>query len=153
MKRLFYTFLACALVIVNLCVTVDAQDICDDDILCLAEMEHELIDISTLDVLKESMIGRSTKSINGTVAAYSHSISTEKIFLTERGIITINCSYSPSSASVDFGVIAPDGYFYFLNVEGGSINQSIKVSQGGRYAVAIRNNSSNTINVAGFADY
>ncbi len=54
---------------------------------------------------------------------------------------------------MDFGVIAPDGYFYFLNVEGGSINQSIRVSQSGSYAVAVRNNSSNTVFVVGFVNY
>ena len=70
-----------------------------------------------------------------------------------RQVITINCSYSPASANMDFGVIAPDGYFYFLNVEGGSINQSIRVSQSGSYAVAVRNNSSYTVSVVGFVTY
>ncbi|MCI8840230.1 MAG: hypothetical protein HFF24_07875 [Oscillospiraceae bacterium] len=50
-------------------------------------------------------------------------------------------------------LIAPDGYFYFLNVEGGSINQSIRVSQSGSYAVAVRNNSSYTVSVVGFVTY
>lgn len=152
MKKIF-AFLVCTLVIMGLCVTVDAQVIWNEDILLLEEMEHELVDMSALDVLEDKVMTRSTKSIKGTVAAYSHSISAEKIFLAERGIVTINCSYTPVAASVDFGVIAPDGYFYFLNVEGGSINRSIRVNQSGNYAVAIRNNSSNTIYVTGFVDY
>ena len=153
MKKFFQILLVCTFVIGCLCITANAQDMWNEDVVYLEDMEHELIDMSALDMLGEDTIARSTKSISGTVAAYSHSISTEKIFLAERGIVTINCSYSPSSASVDFGVIAPDGYFYFLNVEGGSINRSIKVNQSGSYAVAIRNNSSDTIYVAGFVNY
>ena len=29
--------------------------------------------------------------------------------------VTIKATYTPFSASVDFGLIAPDGYFYYLN--------------------------------------
>ena len=67
--------------------------------------------------------------------------------------VTINCSYSPASTSMDFGVIAPDGYFYYFNVKGGSINRSILVSQRGSYSVAIRNKSTHTVTVVGFVNY
>ena len=30
--------------------------------------------------------------------------------------VTINALCSPSTSSMDFGLIAPDGYFYFQNV-------------------------------------
>ena len=153
MKKFIYTFFVCTLVSIVLCVTVNAQGVWNEDILLLEEMEHELVDMSALDVLEDEVMARSTKSISGTVAAYSHSISPEKVFLAERGIVTINCSYTPVAASVDFGVIAPDGYFYFLNVEGGNINRSIRVNQSGNFAVAIRNNSSNSVRVVGFIEY
>lgn len=68
-----------------LCVTVNAQGVWNEDVLLLEEMEHELVDVSALDVLEDGVMARSTKSISGTVAAYSHSISTEKVFLAERG--------------------------------------------------------------------
>ena len=67
--------------------------------------------------------------------------------------MTINCSYSPAFANMDFGVIAPDGYFYFLSVKEGSINRSIAVSQRGGYSMAIRNNSSYIVTVVGFVNY
>ena len=67
--------------------------------------------------------------------------------------ITFNCSYSPISSSVDFGVIAPDGYFYYKNVTSGSINDTIRVSQRGTYYLAVRNNSSSTVNITGFVNY
>lgn len=67
--------------------------------------------------------------------------------------MTINCSYSPASANMDFGVIAPGGYFYFLSVKEGSINRSIVVSQQGSYSLAIRNNISHIVTVVGFVTY
>lgn len=67
--------------------------------------------------------------------------------------VTINASYSPASASVDFGVIAPDGKFYAVNVTGGSINKTIRVNARGSYTFAIRNNSSNELSVSGYVNY
>lgn len=67
--------------------------------------------------------------------------------------VTINASYTPSSASVDFGIIAPDGLFYFVNVSNGSVNQTIEVSQRGNYKLAVRNNSSDEISVSGYVNY
>ena len=67
--------------------------------------------------------------------------------------VTINCSYSPSSASVDFGLIAPDGYFYYERTTSGNINTTIQVDERGSYTLAVRNNSSSTISVVGFVNY
>ena len=68
-------------------------------------------------------------------------------------IVTIKASYSPFSASVDFGLIAPDGLFYGLNTDTGSFDKAIEVSQRGYYTLAVRNNSSQTINVSGYVNY
>lgn len=67
--------------------------------------------------------------------------------------VTIKASYSPFAASVDFGLIAPDGLFYFVNVTNGSIDQTIEVDQRGNYTFAVRNNSSNAISVSGYVNY
>lgn len=153
LKKILQITLVCAIAMGCLCVTVSAQDIENKQILNLEEMGCVRVEAPCMSPLEENSIGRSTNSINATVAGYTHAVSNQKVYLVDRGIISINCSYSPSSASVDFGVIAPDGYFYFLNVEGGSVNRSIRVNQSGSYAVAIRNNSSDTIYVAGFVNY
>lgn len=153
LKEVVKIIFLCAIVIGCLCITASAQDIQSEQFLQLEDMEREQTDMSSWGILEKSIGLRSSNSINTSVAAYSHAVSDEKFFLAERGIITINCSYSPSSASMDFGVIAPDGYFYFLNVGGGSINRSIKVSQSGDYLLAIRNNSSQKVSVVGFVDY
>lgn len=68
-------------------------------------------------------------------------------------VVTIKATYTPFTANVDFGVIAPDGLFYGLNTTTGSFDKAIKVNQRGNYYFAVRNNSSETIMVSGFVNY
>lgn len=68
-------------------------------------------------------------------------------------VVTIKAVYSPFSASVDFGLIAPDGLFYGLNANDGSFDEAIEVSQRGYYTLAVRNNSPETIHVSGYVNY
>lgn len=68
-------------------------------------------------------------------------------------VVTIKASYSPFNASVDFGLNAPDGLFYSVNVTGGSVDQAIRVSQRGNYTMAIENHSSQIIRVSGYVNY
>ena len=68
-------------------------------------------------------------------------------------VVTIKATYSPFAASVDFGLIAPDGLFYGLNTKTGSFDKSIEVNQRGNYYLAVRNNSSSTISVSGYVNY
>ncbi len=68
-------------------------------------------------------------------------------------VVTIKATYSPFSASVDFGVIAPDGLFYGLNTTTGSFDKGIRVNQRGHYYLAVRNNSSVDISVSGYVNY
>ena len=49
--------------------------------------------------------------------------------------VTIQASYSPFSASVDFGLVAPDGKFYYFNVTDGSIDETIEVDESGNYTL------------------
>lgn len=67
--------------------------------------------------------------------------------------INIRATYSPSSASVDFGYLDPDGLFHFVNVTGGSVNYTFEVEERGSYTLAIRNNSSRTVSVSGYVNY
>lgn len=91
---------------------------------------------------------------NFSVDVEAGEIARGKSFSLEAGeSVTINASYSPSFASVDFGVIAPDNLFYGINTKTGSINKTIKVNQRGTYTFAIRNNSAYVISVSGFVTY
>lgn len=67
--------------------------------------------------------------------------------------VTINFAYTPKSASVEFGLIAPNGRFYYVTGQNGSINQTISISERGDYRFAVCNNSSNTVSVSGFIEY
>lgn len=67
--------------------------------------------------------------------------------------VTINAIYSPRSASVDFGLIAPDGFFYSFRAKDGSFDETIDVDQRGYYALAVKNNSNIDISVSGFVTY
>lgn len=68
-------------------------------------------------------------------------------------LYNVSLDYSPFSASVDFGLIAPNGRFYYLNSKDGSLNGAIEVDERGQYTLAIRNNSAETINVSGYVNY
>ena len=67
--------------------------------------------------------------------------------------VTITASYSPASASVDFGLIDSDGLFYPVRGSNGSINQTIRIDLRGTYTFAVRNNSSYKVSVSGFVNY
>lgn len=147
--RLIITFVVA---VGMLSVTATAETAHNNCSMRLEDMNCELIDIEKMEELDETVV-RVTGSINCDVPANKTAVSGRQFSLEVGETVTLNCSYSPAFASVDFGVIAPDGYFYFLNVKGGSINQSMVVSQRGNYSVAIRNNSSSAVRVAGFVTY
>lgn len=151
-KKFLALFLACAIAMGALSLTASADNRHSDDILRMEDMKCEMIDVSRVEVLEKSSM-RATGSLNSDIPANTLGVSDIKFSLEVGETVTINCSYSPASASMDFGVIAPDGYFYFLSVKEGSINRSIAVSQRGDYSVAIRNNSSHTVSVMGFVNY
>lgn len=147
--RLFFVFVVA---VGMLSVTATAETVNGNYSIRLENMNRELIDMAKMEVLDETMV-RATGSINSDVPANKTAVSGKQFPLEVGEIVTINCSYSPATASMDFGVIAPDGYFYFLSVKEGSINRSIIVNQRGSYSMAIRNNSSHTVTVVGFVTY
>lgn len=68
-------------------------------------------------------------------------------------LVTINCTYSPRSADVDFGLITPQKTFRYLSGEDGLCRQTIQISQTGNYYFAVRNNSSGPVEVLGYVYY
>lgn len=67
--------------------------------------------------------------------------------------VSIQAYYSPKTASVDFGLISPDGLFYFMSESDGHADIQITVDSPGNYKFAINNNSSQTITVSGQIKY
>lgn len=75
-------------------------------------------------------------------------------FSAEKGdTIKYDCTYTPKSASVDFGFIAPDDLFYSIKCTSGSINKTIELDVTGQYTLAIRNNESYAVTVTGTVKY
>lgn len=117
-KKFLALFLACAIAMGALSLTASADTGHSDDILRMEDMKCEMIDVSKIEVLEESST-RATGSLNSDIPANTLGVSDIKFSLEVGETVTINCSYSPAFANMDFGVIAPDGYFYFLSVKGG----------------------------------
>lgn len=126
---------------------------------CIVLLGCVCTDASAVGISGEAVTGevelvpRITGSFSTRIPANS-AFGSDISFSLEAGeAVTINASYSPASASVDFGVIAPDGKFYAVNVTGGSINKTIYVNERGNYMFAIRNNSSYELSISGFVNY
>lgn len=133
MKRFFCMVLACIAVVG--CLSVNAG--------AVADVEEET----------SAVIVRATNRFSADIPGDSLYTNDKSFPLSAGETITISATYTPRSASVDFGFIAPDGLFYSVSGKNGSVDKTIQVSQRGDYTLAIRNNSSNTISVSGFVNY
>lgn len=151
-KSILWALLVCVAMIGSFVAPADASDTCAE-YLWLEDLESEWVDLSSLANCEGSISSRTTKSIDGHIPSLALCPIIQLISLQANDLVTFNCSYSPSSASMDFGVIAPNGRFYYVNVKEGSINQAIRISQSGSYTLAIRNNYSQTVRVVGFVNY
>lgn len=96
---------------------------------------------------------RATVSFSTEIPANRKAMANSSFPLVAGETITIKASYAPFDASVDFGVIAPDGKFYYFNVTGGSIDKTLIVDQNGDYTFQMRNNSGSEVKVSGFVNY
>ena len=101
----------------------------------------------------EDVVIMATNRFNATVPAYKAVQTNVRISLELGEVVTVKATYAPFDASVDFGLIAPDGLFYGLSGSNGVFDEAIKVDQRGQYTLAIRNRSSVTITVYGHVDY
>lgn len=98
-------------------------------------------------------VPRATNSFSMSIPARTKAIANMSFPLMAGETVTIKASYAPFSASVDFGLIAPDGKFYYFNITNGSIDKTIKISKSGTYTLQVRNNSGSEVKVAGFVNY
>ena len=94
-----------------------------------------------------------TNRFNTTVSANTAVQTGNSFSLSAGEVVTIKATYTPFNASVDFGLIAPNGLFYGLSGSNGSFNEGIQVGENGVYMLAIINRSSVTIDVSGYVNY
>lgn len=111
------------------------------------------ISTSPVVTISEIIAPFATNSFSMSVPAKTKAIANMSFPLMAGETVTIKASYAPFSASVDFGLIAPDGKFYYFNITNGSIDKTIKVSESGSYTLQIRNNSEGEVKVSGFVNY
>ena len=105
------------------------------------------------NAMQNFMLSRATGSFNMTIPAKTKLSASTSFPLAAGETVTIKASYSPFSASVDFGLIAPNGVYYYFNVTDGSIDKTIQVPESGDYTLQIRNNADIEVEVAGFVNY
>lgn len=67
--------------------------------------------------------------------------------------VEINAVYSPQFASVDIGLLDPEGWFHPINTTDGSFDKTIRVNERGNYTLVIRNNASCPISISGYVTY
>lgn len=114
-----------------------------------AEVEHTSFENES----KNMIMPMATGSFSMSIPAKSKAKANTSFPLAAGETVTIKASYSPFSASVDFGLIAPDGNFYCFTITNGSIDKTIQVDQSGSYTLQIRNNSNYEVEVSGFVNY
>lgn len=96
---------------------------------------------------------RATNSFKWSISPYVTKQADTHFSLSANETVTFNCTSTPSSASVDFGLISSDGTFYHANSSNGRIKGTVKVPKTDKYFLAFRNNSSMTIQVTGTVSY
>lgn len=131
MKRVWSILLACALAFSCVILPANATDISEPS----------------------SVISRVSGRLDHNIPAKTTACLTNEISLDKDETVTYNCTYTPKSASVDFGIIDSNGVFHYLNCTSGSINKSIKINTAGQYTLAIRNNESYAVTVTGTVRY
>ncbi|MGN8875013.1 hypothetical protein [Pseudoflavonifractor sp. HCP28S3_F10] len=99
------------------------------------------------------IVERATNEFNMTISAKKVGTGSITLPLKAGDIVTVNAAYSPSTASVDVGLIDSDGMFHYVNITGGVIDVSIQVKEAGNYRLGIRNNSGYSIKATGYVDY
>lgn len=138
LKRTACTVLCCVLIIGSILAPVGA-----------AEKDHVRFTIS-----EDSFVTPlATGSFNMAVAPHSTVAADSSFSLAVGETVTIRAYYTPTSASVDFGLVDSAGTFYYFNTTNGNIDKTMRISKNDRYTLRIRNNSGSAIQVSGFVNY
>ena len=137
-KRIICMVLACVAIVGAVSVPASAAEIV----------------ITALENFTDKLIAPfATRSFNMSIPAKSKVIANSSFPLAAWETVTIKASYSPFSASVDFGLVDSQGTFYYFNVTDGSVDKTIQVEESGDYTLQIRNNSNVEVKVSGFVNY
>lgn len=122
--------------------------------LCLPVSAVE-IETSTYESATENIVAlpRATESFSISIPAKTALSASTSFPLAAGETVTIKASYIPFSASVDFGLVAPNGVYYYFTITDGNLDKTIEVPENGEYTLKIRNNEDFAVDVVGFVNY
>lgn len=143
----------CAVMVINLSASARAAGETAEKTIPLKSLASGVMDEADIEKGDSCTLPRAFGSIDVTVSAHKARKSESRFPMEAGQTVTLDCRYTPNSASVDFGLIAPNGYFYYVNSTSGSINQAIQIVELGHYTLAVRNNSSEAVSIAGYVYY
>ena len=151
MKKLMTSAIAVALALFCCTSTIFANG--TNEVINLTNMESRVLDDSL--TIHDVYLGqtRATTPINWTISANEINRAKNTFPMEAGETVTINCNYSPRSASVEFGLVDSNDRFYHTSGSQGSINCTITIEKRGDYRFAVFNNSSITVSVTGFIEY
>ena len=96
---------------------------------------------------------RASGSFNVSVNPYARAKGDTDFPLEAGETVRIYATYSPDSASMDFGLVDPYGVFHYVSAENGSFDETFEVPESRNYRLGIKNNSGQTVKVSGFVKY
>lgn len=150
MKKYISTLLFCMVLVSQIGA---ASAVSETDIADITEMQK--IDVNLQEIVDYDFdsYSRAINRIEWTISPGRINRGKPALSLEAGETVTINCSFSPRNADVDFGLIDSDGYFYFDQGADGSFRQTICIEESGKYYFATRNNSNSTVEVLGYIYY
>lgn len=113
----------------------------------------EVETITPKTTVNDCVSPRATESFSINIPAKTQLSANTSFPLAAGETVTIKASYSPFSASVDFGLVAPNGVYYYFTITNGRIDKTIEVPESGDYTLQIRNNANVEVKVVGFVNY
>lgn len=117
------------------------------------DLTAEMVPHSIVSGSEAGSMTRATKRIEWDVPAGKIMKANNAYSLEADELVTINCTYSPRTADLDFGFMTPDDVFHFTSGSDGSIRTTIRINETGTYYFAVRNNTTNTVEVLGYVYY
>ena len=152
--------LICAVLLVN-CTGITASAayndttglIREDETVMLTDLSCEKVNFAEIFYSGQKAITRATSRIEWTIPADTVMKLKNSYSLEADELVTINCTYSPRTADIDFGLISSDGLFHYLSESDGNIRTTIQINDTGENYFAVRNNTKRTIEVLGYVYY
>ena len=141
MHKIFCIVIAAAAIMCCLCLSAGA-------------VETEWTDVSyDSHKVNPTTILRASGSFDKSLKPYSRSQGDTDFPLEAGETVRIYATYSPSDASLDIGLVGPDGIFHYVSAEGGTFDKTFEIPERGNYRLGIKNNSGRTVSVSGFVKY